>query len=43
LNFPYLDYEYGTPMEEREDTEVADLALEVPETSTKKKISKVGF
>jgi hypothetical protein len=42
LNFPYSDSESETPMEEREETEVEAPALEVPETSTKKKISKAS-
>jgi hypothetical protein len=42
LNLPYSDSESETPMEEREETEVEAPALEVPETSTKKKISKAS-
>jgi hypothetical protein len=40
LNFPYSDFDSEPPMEEREETEVEAPAFEVPETSTKKKISK---
>ena len=39
---PCSDPESKTPMEEREETEVEAPALEVPETSTKKKISKAS-
>jgi hypothetical protein len=42
LNFPYSDSESEPPMEEREETEVEAPAFEVPETSTKKKISKAS-
>jgi hypothetical protein len=42
LNFSYSDSESETPMEEREEATVEVLALELPETSTRKhnKVSK---
>jgi hypothetical protein len=42
LNFPYSDSESETPMKEKEETAVEAPALELPETSTKKKISKAS-